>query len=100
MRVPSIPASKSIVRVVHCRICMTERPADVPPVEYARLSVGLTPIGLQVWCDRHDVNVAHFDFDGRPTRVNSTLAGTGFQTIRTSDIPPCEMCARGKVHTH
>ncbi len=31
--------------------------------DYARLDVGFTDKGLQVWCRRHDVNVVHIDFD-------------------------------------
>lgn len=32
--------------------------------DYARLDVGFTEQGLQVWCRRHDLNVVHIDFDG------------------------------------
>ena len=32
--------------------------------EYSMLDGGVTDIGLQVWCRRHDVNVVHIDFDG------------------------------------
>ena len=31
---------------------------------YSQLDVGFTDIGLQVWCLRHDGNVAHIDFEG------------------------------------
>jgi hypothetical protein len=30
---------------------------------WSRLTVGYTPRGLQVWCERHDAEVATFDFD-------------------------------------
>ena len=33
--------------------------------QYSMLDVGLTDIGLQVWCLRHDVNVVHVDFGGK-----------------------------------
>ena len=33
--------------------------------QYSTLDVGLTDIGLQVWCRRHDVNVVHVDFGGK-----------------------------------
>ena len=33
--------------------------------QYSMLDVGLTDIGLQVWCRRHDVNVVHVDFGGK-----------------------------------
>ena len=32
--------------------------------QYSMLDVGLTDIGLQVWCRRHNVNVVHVDFGG------------------------------------
>ena len=36
--------------------------------DYSRLDIGLTSIGVQVWCRRHDVNVVHIDFAGqKPT---------------------------------
>ncbi|HCP18661.1 MAG TPA: hypothetical protein DIT62_05275 [Alphaproteobacteria bacterium] len=31
---------------------------------YSQLDVGFTDIGLQVWCRRHNGNVAHIDFEG------------------------------------
>lgn len=46
----------------HCVQCMREKPQNVSPAEWARLSVGATPVGVQVWCVRHNVNVAHWDF--------------------------------------
>ena len=33
--------------------------------QYTMLDVGLTDIGLQVWCRRHDVNIVHVDFGGK-----------------------------------
>ena len=36
--------------------------------DYSRLDIGFTGIGVQVWCRRHDANVAHIDFAGqKPT---------------------------------
>lgn len=32
--------------------------------EYAMLDIGFTPIGIQVWCRRHNCNVVHIDFEG------------------------------------
>jgi hypothetical protein len=34
---------------------------------YIRVDVGFTERGVQVWCQRHSVNVVHIDFaDARP----------------------------------
>ena len=38
--------------------------------QYTMLDVGLTGIGLQVWCRRHDVNVVHVNFGGRKLRAD------------------------------
>ena len=44
---------------INCPQCLKERPSAQPPNRWARLSIGTTPRGLQVWCVRHDCNVAH-----------------------------------------
>ena len=37
---------------------------------YSQLDVGFTDIGLQVWCRRHDGNVAHIDFEGNTLQTD------------------------------
>jgi len=37
---------------------------------YSQLDVGFTDIGLQVWCRRHDGNVAHIDFEGNALQTD------------------------------
>ena len=37
---------------------------------YSQLDVGFTDIGLQVWCRRHDGNVAHLDFEGNTLQTD------------------------------
>ena len=32
--------------------------------DYARLDIGFTARGLQVWCQRHELNVMHINFGG------------------------------------
>lgn len=65
-----IPATNEIQIFWHCRKCVEEvkqiaaEQGTASPRDYARLSVGFTPLGLQVWCVRHDQNVAHIDFEG------------------------------------
>ena len=49
----------------HCRKCIEELPRGikVSPRDYSRLSVGLRADDtIQVWCDRHDVEVFHSEF--------------------------------------
>jgi hypothetical protein len=42
--------------------CMFELPRGKSPALWARLSVGVLPDGLQVWCERHDAEVVRIDF--------------------------------------
>jgi hypothetical protein len=55
---------KAIQMFVHCRKCLAELPSGQSPQDYRRYSVGFTKKGLQVWCDRHDCNIVHIDFEG------------------------------------
>ena len=38
--------------------------------QHTMFDVGLTDIGLQVWCRRHDVNVVHVDFGGKQLKAD------------------------------
>jgi hypothetical protein len=53
---------------IHCSKCLKEMKVgvsdEVSPREYAKLEVGFTKQGLQIWCKRHEVNVMHIDFEG------------------------------------
>ena len=31
--------------------------------EFVKIDVGFTERGLQIWCQRHDRNICHIDFD-------------------------------------
>ncbi len=58
----------------HCKECMENIPEDLPlceyqtedlPLcEYQNISCGWTANGLQVWCNRHEKNIIHIDFEG------------------------------------
>jgi hypothetical protein len=63
-----IPAEKQTNWYLHCATCGDER-----------LCVCLTQIGVQVWCNRCDHNVAHFDFAGHKLCVNM-MTGPTFGT--------------------
>lgn len=56
----AVTAPNEIFRYCHCKKCLEEMPPGTSPRDWARLSVGITAEGLQVWCVRHDVNVGHF----------------------------------------
>jgi hypothetical protein len=74
---------------MHCMRCLDECPEGVSPGDWARLNIGKTDNGLQVWCVRHDVNVAAFDFRG-PNVV--------FEGEDESWDDPVECAGCGAVH--
>ena len=49
----------------HCKSCLEQIPDDVSPRDWARINVGFTQPGLQVWCARHDKEIVHIDFSDR-----------------------------------
>ena len=59
-----IPITNEIKAFMHCVLCLDSIPDGVSPRVWARLSMGWTPSGFQVWCNRHEVNVLHVDFEG------------------------------------
>lgn len=58
------PREPKILTFLHCALCLEELPADTSPMEYAEMSVGFTVEGIQLWCNRHNANVVHLDFNG------------------------------------
>ena len=61
----------SITDPVVCSKCADEFAAGGTGAEtlqaYIRVDVGFTARGIQVWCQRHGLNVVHVDFeDARP----------------------------------
>lgn len=67
-----LPNTFEIKHVLECKRCTESCPANVLLQDYLRVSVGFTPYGLQVWCARHQANVAHFDFRGQRLGLNIT----------------------------
>lgn len=71
LAVDSSPAAGLRINAyLHCAQCMTEYkagfnadgpiPSILSPRDYAHTQTGLTADGLQVWCNRHECNVADF----------------------------------------
>jgi hypothetical protein len=48
---------------LHCKMCLDELPVGASPALWARLSVGVIRCGIQIWCERHDAEVARIDFE-------------------------------------
>lgn len=50
----------------NCVRCLTELPKGQSPFDYAKQQVSVTADGnLQVWCNRHDINIALIDIQGQ-----------------------------------
>jgi hypothetical protein len=64
-----ITSANQITAFCHCHKCVEEwkegKAPNESPSSYARLDVGFTPYGLQVWCNRHECNVLNIDFQGQ-----------------------------------
>lgn len=66
------PKTKNDIQLFfHCGRCLDDKPANTSPREWAALEVGWTQKGLQVWCKRHEINVAAIDFRGAKVAVNT-----------------------------
>ena len=61
----SILRSNDITAFMHCGQCIAEWKAGGPevidksPKEYSDVGVGYTSVGMQVWCNRHECNIAY-----------------------------------------
>jgi len=62
---PTLTATNEIQMYLHCRKCLEVMPEGESPQSWARTQAGFTPLGLQVWCVRHDINVVNIDFEGQ-----------------------------------
>lgn len=69
---------------LHCAKCLHELPAGVSPADYAKVNVGITNDGIQIWCIRHDCNVALLTKD---------------DIAELKDVP-CACCGGNCDHTH
>ncbi len=62
----------------HCRKCLEEWKADEKintkqnPKDYSKVQFGWTKQGIQVWCNRHECNIIHIDFEGQKHPADTT----------------------------
>ena len=68
----TIPNTNEITQFLHCSKCIDELPGDESPRSYARYEIGFTEIGLQMWCQRHECNIVHIDFEGHQHPANTS----------------------------
>jgi|GEM_PF-2442127 len=77
-----MPPVERIHSYVECRRCAGEASAHrQSPRKYSRFRIGLTRDGIQVWCSRHEMEVAHFT----PEQLGEFM----------SKGPQCECCPGG-----
>ena len=55
--------SPNIRRYLTCLKCHESKPVNQSMAEYARLNVGITTTGFEVWCTRHRMSVAHVSLE-------------------------------------
>lgn len=53
----------------HCRLCFEQMPRGASMKDFARQECGWTERGFQVWCLRHNINIAHVDFNGGKVKL-------------------------------
>jgi hypothetical protein len=53
----------------HCRKCLEEKHHTISVKDYCRISVGKNKAGIQMWCDRHDMEIAFFPYDWKNSPV-------------------------------
>lgn len=74
-----ISSDRKIQQLFQCPKCIGELQEranklnqKLDPEGYAMLSIGLTDVGIQVWCNRHKRNVIHIDLEGSNHPANVT----------------------------
>ena len=58
-------AYNNIEMFLHCKLCLDDMPRGISPKEHADISVGWTIHGFQAWCNRHEANIIHVNFEGQ-----------------------------------
>ena len=62
-----------IQQFMHCSKCIEEYTTfeieKISPRDFAKIEVGFTKEGFQVWCKRHEENIADFDLMGNKVAV-------------------------------
>ena len=71
-----------IMSFTTCSQCQRDKPGNESMEKWARLNVGLTETGLEVWCVRHRRVVVHFT----PDQLQGFVEGR----------PGCECCPEGR----
>ena len=65
-----LTADNQIEMYLHCGKCLDELPSNITPRDWSMVQVGWTKQGIQIWCNRHNCNVMHMDFEGQTHPAN------------------------------
>ncbi len=81
-----------IKHFLHCAECIKEMPKGVSPKEWSQTQTGWTVRGIQVWCNRHNSNVLHMDFEGakHPAVTHRKPKDEDFKKIFSQPDEPLE----------
>lgn len=74
-----LTADNNILMFLHCGKCLNELPDGVSPKEFSQIQVGWSKEGVQVWCNRHECNVVHIDFEGQKHPANLSASDYNVQ---------------------
>ena len=91
---PFISVNNEIEAFLHCNKCVEEKPDTISMREYSAYEVGWTPVGLQMWCKRHECNVMHIDFQGQKHPANTCRLKTK-EEIRVETHPGLKLVKKG-----
>jgi len=85
---------------LHCKICASAIPEGESPATHARIAVGWTPAGLQIWCARHDINIMHIDFEGVRHPADLSIANKELESeLKKINDKMDEEAKDGEVHS-
>ena len=85
---------------LHCKICASAIPEGESPATHARIAVGWTPVGLQIWCARHDINIMHVDFEGVKHPADLSIANKELESeLKKINDKMDEEAKDGEVHS-
>lgn len=48
---------------IHCKRCYESKPKNKSIRQYSKIEVGRTKYGILVWCQRHNIEVAHLPYE-------------------------------------
>ena len=80
-----------IYRFIHCALCIKEMPNTLSPREWINVEVGIIKNGdIQVWCIRHEKNIAIFDMETSQIITDPDVRGADMEQVLDEECECCE----------